>query len=103
MLLVIVQEGAAAVKKVKGSYLFQVTASDGKKHEWLVDLKSGNGSVKKGTGQHTKTLVTDSTYIVYITLLMHDTSLGMKGECTIIMKDEDLMDLFAGKLAPQKV
>ena len=38
------------MKKVRGSYLFKIKTSDGKIHEWLVDLSSGSGSVKKGTG-----------------------------------------------------
>ena len=39
------------MKKIKGSFLFKITGGDGKVHEWLVDLKSGNGSVTKGTGR----------------------------------------------------
>ena len=38
------------VKKVRGSYLFKVTGSDGTVVEWLVDLKNGNGSVTKSPG-----------------------------------------------------
>lgn len=38
------------MKKVKGSFLFKVKGPDGKVHEWLIDLKSGNGSLKKGEG-----------------------------------------------------
>ena len=38
------------MKKVKGSFLFKVKGSDGSIHEWLIDLKSGNGSMKKGPG-----------------------------------------------------
>lgn len=44
------QEGASLVKKIKGSFLFKIKSSDGKIHEWLVDLKSPPGSVTKGTG-----------------------------------------------------
>lgn len=40
------------MKKVKGSYLFKVTGEDGKTGEWLVDLKTGNGSVTKNPGDH---------------------------------------------------
>ena len=39
------------MKKVKGSFLFKVTASDGTVHEWLIDLKKGNGSVTKAPGE----------------------------------------------------
>ena len=39
------------VKKIKGSFLFKITADDGTVHEWLIDLKSGNGSVTKGSGK----------------------------------------------------
>ena len=44
------QDGPSLVKKVKGSFLFKVTASDGSVHEWLIDLKKGNGSVTKSPG-----------------------------------------------------
>ena len=38
------------MKKVRGSYLFKVTGSDGTVVEWLVDLKNGSGSVTKSPG-----------------------------------------------------
>ena len=38
------------VKKIKGSFLFKITGSDGKVVEWLVDLKNGNGTVTKSPG-----------------------------------------------------
>lgn len=38
------------MKKIKGSYLFKVTGDNGKTVEWLIDLKSGNGSVTKNPG-----------------------------------------------------
>ena len=38
------------MKKVRGSYLFKITGSDGTVVEWLVDLKNGNGSVTKSPG-----------------------------------------------------
>ena len=44
------QDGPNLVKKVRGSFLFKVTASDGSLHQWLVDLKNGNGSVTKEPG-----------------------------------------------------
>lgn len=44
------QEGPSLVKKVKGSFLFKIKGSDGTVHEWLVDLKSGSGSVSKAEG-----------------------------------------------------
>lgn len=37
----------------------------------------------------------------YVSQILY--SIGLKGDCTISMKDDDIMDLFAGKLAPQKV
>ena len=40
------------VKKIKGSFLFKIKGSDGKVHEWLVDLKSPPGTITKGTGTH---------------------------------------------------
>ena len=44
------QDGPSLVKKVKGSFLFKITGSDGTVHTWLVDLKKGNGSIEKGSG-----------------------------------------------------
>ena len=44
------QDGPSLVKKIKGSYLFKITTADRTVHEWLVDLKSPPGSVKKGKG-----------------------------------------------------
>lgn len=70
------KEGAKLVKKVKGSFLFKITGSDGTVGEWLVDLKTGNGSVTKGQGK--------------------------KGDCTISIKDSDFMDMVSGKLNGQK-
>ena len=72
----IAKEGPALVKKVKGSYLFKIKGSDGNVQEWLLDLKSGEGSLKKGT--------------------------GFKGDCNITMKDSDFMDLVLGKIGAQK-
>ena len=50
MVVLTAQDGASLVKKVKGTYLFKVTGDDGKIVEWLVDLKTGNGSVTKNPG-----------------------------------------------------
>ena len=38
------------MKKIRGSYLFKVSGDDGTVVEWLVDLKSGSGSVTKSPG-----------------------------------------------------
>ena len=70
------KDGPNLVKKVKGSFLFKVTASDGTVHEWLIDLKKGSGSVTKDPGK--------------------------KGDCIVSIKDADFMDLVSGKLGPQK-
>ncbi len=45
------QNGASLVKKVKGIYLFKIKGADGTVTEWMVDLKNGNGEVKKGPGE----------------------------------------------------
>lgn len=69
-------DGPSMVKKIKGSFLFKITGSDGKVVEWLVDLKNGNGTVTKSPGK--------------------------KGDCTVSMKDADFMDMVSGKLNGQK-
>lgn len=38
------------MKKVKGSFLFKIKGDAGNTEEWLVDLKSGKGSVTKSPG-----------------------------------------------------
>jgi sterol carrier protein 2 len=70
------KDGPNLVKKIKGSYLFKITGSDGAVQEWLVDLKQGNGSVTKGK--------------------------GLKGDCTMSMSDSDFVDMTTGKLNAQK-
>ena len=44
------QEGEVLVKKVKGVFLFKITASGGRENQWIVDLKNGKGSVKNTPG-----------------------------------------------------
>lgn len=42
------KEGPKYVKKIKAVFAFSVTdGPGGKKERWLVDVKNGNGSVKK--------------------------------------------------------
>lgn len=68
--------GADLVKKVNGSYLFKISGGPGgKTKKWVVDLKSGNGSVKEGEG---------------------------KADCTITMTDDNFADMVTGKLNGQK-
>jgi len=43
------------VKKVKGSFLFKVKTGGGETVEWLIDLKTGKGSVTKNPGEHLST------------------------------------------------
>ncbi len=45
------QDGEKLVKKVKGSFLFKVTGDNGKVVEWLIDLKTGKGSITKSPGK----------------------------------------------------
>ncbi|EDO40559.1 predicted protein [Nematostella vectensis] len=70
------KDGAKFVKKVKGVYCFKIQGGPGgKEGVWVVDVKSGNGSVKFGAND--------------------------KADCTITMKDNDFIQLMAGKLNPQ--
>merc|ERR1719253_1407989 len=64
---------ADIVKKAKCIYRFDI--KDGKTTKsWVVNLKSGNGSVTEGAG---------------------------KADCTLIMADTDFVKLMGGKLNPQ--
>jgi len=67
------KEGEKYVKKVKGIICFSVTKGPGGKSvKWLIDLKSGKGSVEVNSAS--------------------------KAECTLTMSDNDLFDLMNGKL-----
>ncbi|KAL4235600.1 sterol carrier protein 2 [Mactra antiquata] len=68
------QDGANMVKKMNGIFCFQVKGDSGE-GIWVVDCKNGNGSVKFGG--------------------------PAKGDVTIIMTDQNLVDLLQGKLNPQ--
>ncbi len=39
------------MKKVKGSFLFKVKGDSGETVEWLIDLKSGSGSITRNPGK----------------------------------------------------
>lgn len=77
--------------------MFKIKGTDGKVHEWLVDLKSPPGNVTKGTGKQTCSNYVGNPYHCVLVLI------GMKGGCTLSMKDSDFMDLVTGKLGAQKV
>jgi hypothetical protein len=66
-------QGAALVKKMGGVILFDI---EGEK--WLLDLKSGNGSVTKGEG-------------------------ATKPELIVTMSDDTFFDISQGKLNSQQV
>ncbi|XP_063406120.1 sterol carrier protein 2-like [Mytilus trossulus] len=70
------KDGAAWVKKMKGVFCFKVKANDGTEGVWVVDAKNGSGSVKFGVEP--------------------------KGDVTINMKDDDMLNLMLGKLNPQQ-
>ena len=88
------------VKKIKGSFLFKITGSDGKVVEWLVDLKNGNGTVTKSPGMEPESglFVADMIIERFFCVVS-----GKKGDCTVSMKDADFMDMVSGKLNGQKV
>lgn len=68
------KDGEAYVKKVKGIIGFRVLGKGGKEIKWIIDAKNGTGSLELNS----KT----------------------KPDCTITMKDGDLVDLMSGKLNP---
>ncbi|KAG7221244.1 hypothetical protein INR49_017414 [Caranx melampygus] len=64
------------VKKIGGVFAFKVKdGPDGKEATWIVDVKSGKGSVTNDPDK--------------------------KADCTLSMSDGDLLDLMTGKLNPQ--
>lgn len=67
------QEGAALVKKVNAVIGFQVACANDKTVRYLVDLKSGSGSVGVDDG-------------------------NTKPGCTILIGDDDLLNILTGKL-----
>nr|XP_039260874.1 non-specific lipid-transfer protein-like [Styela clava] len=68
------KDGKQYVKKVNGIIGFRVTGPGGKQVLWIVDAKNGNGSLELNSSK--------------------------KPDCTITMKDDDLVDLMLGKLNP---
>lgn len=68
------QDGEKYVKKVNGIIGFRVTGPKGKQVLWIVDAKNGSGSLELNSSK--------------------------KPDCTISMKDDDLVDLMLGKLNP---
>ena len=96
------------VRKIKGSFLFKITGSDGQVQEWLVNLKTLPGSVTKGKGARIRIIILR----FYAELLAYRiccfrcvvyVRVGLKGNCTLSMKDSDFMELVSGKLGGQKV
>ncbi|GAA6222502.1 non-specific lipid-transfer protein [Lates japonicus] len=70
------EEGEQLVKKIGGVFAFKVRdGPGGKEATWIVDVKSGKGSVTNDPDK--------------------------KADCTLSMCDEDLLDLMTGKLNPQ--
>uniref|UniRef100_T1H9D8 SCP2 domain-containing protein n=1 Tax=Rhodnius prolixus TaxID=13249 RepID=T1H9D8_RHOPR len=64
------------IEKVRGIYCFKVKNSEGKEGMWIINAKTGRGSVVYNGKE--------------------------KPDVTFIMKDEDVVDLISGKLNPQK-
>ncbi|KAJ8040022.1 Non-specific lipid-transfer protein [Holothuria leucospilota] len=70
------KEGPALVKKVNAVFAFNVTdGPNGKKEKWLIDVKNGNGSVRRGAQG--------------------------RADTTFTMKDKDIVKLMKGTLQPQ--
>nr|CAH0105187.1 unnamed protein product [Daphnia galeata] len=69
--------GAELTKKVGGVFLFKVAGDGGAQGSWVVDAKNNGGSVRIAKE-------------------------GDKGDVTISMKDDDLTQMLAGKLAAQQ-
>ncbi|XP_056020038.1 sterol carrier protein 2-like isoform X3 [Ostrea edulis] len=70
------KDGPTWVKKMKGVFCFKVKGAGGNQGVWVVDAKNGSGSVKFGVEP--------------------------KGDVTIIMSDDDMVNLMMGKLNPQQ-
>nr|BAN20618.1 non-specific lipid-transfer protein-like [Riptortus pedestris] len=64
------------IEKVRGIYCFKVKNSQGKEGMWIINAKTGKGSVTYNGTE--------------------------KPDVTFIMNDEDVVDLISGKLNPQK-
>lgn len=71
------KEKEANVKKVKGVFQFDIKNKDGKVQTWTLDLKNADGTVSLGKP-------------------------AKKADITLIMTDNDFVDLSAGKLNGQK-
>ncbi|KAL4227624.1 hypothetical protein ACF0H5_013065 [Mactra antiquata] len=65
------------VKKIKACFGWEITKNGKKVSEWTVDMKTGDGELYRGTPKKGK------------------------ADCTIIISDDDLIDLASGKLNGQ--
>jgi hypothetical protein len=72
----VTSRGAELVKQVNGVFVFEIKGNPAE--TWVLDLKSGNGSISKGAP-----------------------STEPKGACKIKILDEDFVQLMTGKLDPQ--
>ncbi|KAF9330002.1 hypothetical protein BG006_007021, partial [Podila minutissima] len=72
------EEHKAKVAKVKGIFLFNVKNAKGNTAMWMMDMKSGISTMKKGKVE------------------------GLKPDIVLEMKDRDFVDLFMGKTNGQK-
>eukprot|EP00698_Gefionella_okellyi_P007153 TRINITY_DN1740_c0_g2_i5.p2 TRINITY_DN1740_c0_g2~~TRINITY_DN1740_c0_g2_i5.p2 ORF type:complete len:181 (+),score=62.41 TRINITY_DN1740_c0_g2_i5:340-882(+) len=71
-------DGAQFVQKIGAVYAFKLTNASDKQQTWLVDLKSGSGSVRVGSGDG-----------------------DCKADTTLSLKDDDFIAMNAGKLDSQ--
>lgn len=82
-----------------------MTGANGKTKEWLIDLKSGNGTVIKNPGSYNIAMSKNSVLVKLeiLSCLLDVPLIDKKGDCTISMSDSDFMDMVTGKLGGQKV
>ena len=91
--------GTELTKKVGGVFLFKVAGDGGAQGSWVVDAKNDGGSVRIAKD--------GKKFFIYfyswggITFSFFFVS-GDKGDVTISMKDDDLTQMLAGKLAAQQ-
>lgn len=74
-----IQSNPDLVKQIKGVFQWDVTKNGKTAGQWIVDLKTGSGSVTQGTSSKTK------------------------ADCVITLDDDDLIGIASGKANPQQL
>lgn len=92
------QEGAALVAKVGSIIGFEITCPDNQKISYAIDLKNAPGSVSVNDGSNSINICFGKTRLEQKLKPFLFSLKGIKPGCTILIGDEDLLNVMTGKL-----